>query len=108
MTTEGEKKRQLTAFLDEKAFDPVLNISSDEFSSEEQKRKFHVVRKSMLSEKRRFHDRYTSAKDIKENYLGGLDSRTSKRMYDELEELGLPSLPKLKDEFIRLCDTLGV
>jgi len=108
MATEGEKKRQLTAFLDVKAFDPVLNSSPDDFSSEEQKRKFHDVRKSTLSEKRRFHDRYTSAKDIKENYLSDLESRTSRRMNEELEALGLPRLPQFKDEFLRLCDTLDV
>jgi hypothetical protein len=108
MATEGEKKRQLIAFLDEKAFDPVLNTLPKKFSSDDLRRKFHDVRKSTLSEKKRFHERYNSAKDIKESYLADLDSRTARRKYDELEELGLPSLPRFRDEFLQLCDTLGV
>jgi hypothetical protein len=108
MATEGEKKRQLIAFLDEKVFDPVLNSSPDEFSSAEQKRKFHDLRKSILAEKKRFHERYASARDIRENYLSDIESRTSKRMNAELEELELPRLSQFREEFLSLCESLDV
>jgi hypothetical protein len=99
---------ELVQFLDEKVFDPILDKSEADFSSEDQKEKFRDVRRSTESEKHRFHDEYTSAQDVKDNYLSDLSSNTGKKKDEELEDLGLPKLPDVRDEFMELCDKLGV
>ncbi len=104
---DKDKKERLVHFLDEKAFDPILHKSADEFSGKE-KEKFQDVKKSTESEKERFHNDYRTAKDVKENYLSDLHSSTAKKKNDELEDLGLPRLPQFRDEFMRLCDDLDV
>jgi len=45
---------------------------------------------------------------VKNNYLSDLNSSTAKKKNAELEELGLPTLPQLKDEFTQLCDELDI
>ncbi len=107
MAGDKEKKEKLVRFLDEKAFDPILRKSGDDFSGEE-KKKFEDVKKSTESEKRRFHEEYKSAREVKDNYLSDLSSKTAKKKNAELEELGLPRLPEFKEEFLNLCNELGV
>lgn len=108
MATDKQKRSKLVSFLDEKAFDPILRASEDKYSSEDQKQKLEDVKKSTRSEKKRFHDDYGSASEVKENYLSDLNSRTAKKKNAELEELGLPTLPRFKTEFLDLCSELDV
>ncbi len=104
---DKDKREQLVRFLDEKAFDPILRKSEDEFSGEK-KEKFQDVKKSTESEKQRFHNDYRTAKDVKDNYLSDLHSSTAKKKNNELEDLGLPRLPEFREEFMRMCDDLEV
>lgn len=108
MTQRDDKREKLVAFLDRKAFDPIINTSEERYSSESEKAKFRDVLKSTKSEKTRFHERYATAKDVKDNYLSDLSSHTAKKKNAELSELGLPQLPQFRDEFLDLCDRLGV
>jgi hypothetical protein len=50
---------------------------------------------------------FKSQKRLK-NYLADLDFRTAKKIDHELDELKLPSLTKVKEEFLRLCEELSV
>lgn len=104
---DEEKREKLVHFLDEKAFDPILRKSEEEFSGE-QRDKFRDVKRSTENEKHRFHEEYHSAGEVKENYLSDLSSSTARKKNEELEDLGLPRLPEFKDEFMRLCDELDV
>ncbi len=101
-------RQQLVELLDRKVFDPILSKSEDDFSSEREKEELRDVQESTESEKHRFHDEYTSAKDVKDNYVSDLSSSTGKRKDKELDDLGLPKMPDVRDEFMRLCDKLGV
>lgn len=107
MAGDKEKREKLVRFLDEKAFNPILRKSADDFSGEG-KRKFEDVKRSTESEKNRFHEDYKSAKEVKDNYLSDLSSSAAKKKNSELEELGLPRLPEFKEEFLNLCNDLGV
>jgi hypothetical protein len=108
MSQKNGTIKQLLDFLDKKAFNPILNKSEDDFKSEIEKRNFHHVRRSTQSEKERFHTRYHSAEEIKSNYLDDLNSSAAKKIDPIIESLGLPSLPQFRDEFIQLCNSLGV
>jgi hypothetical protein len=106
---QNEKKREeLLDFLDSRAFDPVLKTSPDRYNDEELRSKFEDVRRSTESEKHRFHENYRTPSDVKNNYLSDLTSRTAKKKNAELEQLGLPQLPQLRDEFMDLCNKLGI
>ena len=45
---------------------------------------------------------------LKKIYLADLDFRTARKTDYELDELKLPSLTKVKDEFLRLCEKLKI
>ncbi len=107
MASGSSKREELVRFLDRKVFDPVLRKREDDFSGG-QKQKFQDVKRSTENEKNRFHHQYGSAEDVKNNYLSDLSSSAGKKKTSELEELGLPSLPQVKQEFIELCERLGV
>ena len=92
-------KRELLSFLDRKVFDPILKASADRYHGAEQ-RKLKDVQDRTKSEKDRFHH-YSSAKGIIENYKSDLHSSTAKRVNKELEQLKLPTLPSVEDEFMK-------
>jgi hypothetical protein len=102
-----DKREQLVHFLDEKVFDPVLKATESRYD-ESQKRKLSDVKRSTESEKRRFHDTYRTAKAVKSNYLSDLNSEIAKRKNKELEELGLPRMYQVREEFLKLCERLHV
>ena len=104
---DEEKRRKLVEFLDQKAFDPVLRRSADSFSGS-QREKFEDVLESTENEKKRFHKKYRTAEEVKQNYLSDLSSQTAKKKNAELEDLSLPRLPQFKDEFLQLCEKLEV
>jgi hypothetical protein len=107
MDKHDAKWKQLVFFLDKKAFDPILNLNEGEFS-DRYRHKFRDVQKSTENEKRRFHQEYDTAEDVKKNYLIDLNSKTAQKKNAELHELGLPQLPQFRDEFLELCKKLGV
>jgi hypothetical protein len=104
----GDKREKLLDFLDQKAFDPVLRASPSAYRTEHERKMLEDVRQSTESEKRRFHDDYRSARDVRDNFMSDLHSQTGKRISQELDQLNLPSLPKLREEFLDLCNQLGV
>lgn len=105
--SKAEDKKKLLKFLDDKAFDPILEKSREDYGSENEKKKFDHVKQSTEREKKRFHN-YNTAEDIKENFQRDLNSDPAKKIHSELKDLSLPRLSQLKDEFYDLCDKLGV
>src|SRR4051794_32629900 len=94
-------KQQLTDFLNRKVFDPILHASPDKYSEADQK-KLKDVQDRTKSEKDRFHH-YSSAQEVIDNYKNDLHSSTAKRVNSELQQLNLPTLPSVKDEFLKLA-----
>lgn len=105
--TDKEKKEKLLNFLDRKAFDPIINKEKDDYKSQEKKKKFEHVKQSTKSEKERFRE-YDSAEEVRDNYLSDLNSQTAKKINKELDDLNLPKLPDFEDEFLELCDRMGL
>lgn len=105
--TEKEQKEKLIEFLDKNAFDPVINKSKDDYDSEKQKKKFEDVKRSTKSEKERFR-KYESPEEVRDNFLADLDSEPAQEIDKELDDLDLPKLPDMKEDFLNLCDKIGV
>jgi hypothetical protein len=101
-----DSKKQLLDFLNHKVFDPILHASPDRFEGADRKALEHVQR-ATESEKDRYRH-YGSAREIRERYLGDLNSKAAKKVNAELTRLKLPKLPDFKDEFLKLCDKLHV
>jgi hypothetical protein len=105
--TDERKREELLKFLNQKVFDPILRALPEDYKSEDLKRKLQNVKRRTESEKHLFHE-FQTAEEVKKNYLADLDFRTARKIDHELDELKLPSLPKVKDEFLRLCEKLRV
>lgn len=104
---DAEKRERLIKFIDANAFDPILKRTPEDFTGD-RRAKFEDVRRSTEAEKRRFHEGYRTAKEVKDNYLSDLTSHTAKKKNEELEALGLPRLPQFKEKFLKLCEELEV
>ncbi len=94
-------KAELLKFLDSHVFDPILQASPDGFG-EADKKKLEDVQRRTQSEKERFHH-YGNAGEIVENYKRDLHSAAAKHVNSELQKLKLPSLPSVKEEFLRVA-----
>jgi hypothetical protein len=103
--SEEDKRKQLLEFLDNKAFDPVLNAEEKKYGDDKKKKMLRDVQAKTRSTKRRYHENYRSAADVKQNYESDLDAEN---VDNELKDLGLPTLPSIHDEFMKLCGKLGV
>ena len=105
--SRDKNREELVKFIDSKAFDSILKASPERFSKQDRE-KFEYVKKKTENEKKKFHDDYTTARDVKDNYLDNVRSDAAGKINKDLEHLGLPTLPRLKDEFMALCGKLGI
>lgn len=106
MSEDGNRKK-LVEFIDKKAFDPILKTPPDRFSGKDRE-KFEHVREKTENEKKKFHNDYKTADEVKANYLQNVRSSAARKVNKDLKHLGLPTLPQYKEEFMALCDRLGV
>jgi hypothetical protein len=98
-------KQELLHFLDQHVFDPILHASPHHYGEADQ-RKLKDVQDRTKSEKERFRT-YSSANEIVDNYKSDLHSSTAKRVNNELEKLKLPTLPSVKEDFLKLAGDEG-
>ena len=102
-----DTRQKLVDFLNRKVFDPVLNVSPDDYESESDREALAHVQRSTRSEKERYAS-YESAEKVKEMFEDDLNSKPAKQVQRELDRLLLPKLPDFKEEFERLCQKGGV
>lgn len=102
---DKDVRRRLLALLDKELFDPVLRTTREDIARTVEKHHFDDAKKKIAEERQRYHDNCPTAADVKENFLRDLESRTSKRLNENLESLGLPTYWDVKDDFLKLCDT---
>lgn len=94
-------KQELLDFLDKHVFTPILHASSSHHSESDQ-RKLKEVQDKTAAEKNRFQH-YSSAEEIVINYKRDLHSEAAKKVNSNLEALNLPTLPSVKDDFLKLA-----
>ncbi len=108
MAEEDHKKQRLIELLDMKVFDPILSTSATDFTSQVQRDKFMDLRGTIENEKRRYHEAYHSAADVKNGYLHDVQTPDTEQQDIEADDLELPTLGGVRDELMRLCDELQV
>jgi hypothetical protein len=104
----NKARQKLLDFLDEKAFEPVLNASPDDYDNDRDKEKLKEVQETTRSTQESYHKRYTSTEHIVKNFRSDLSSGPAKKVHGELRSLGLPTLPDIKEKFNHLVDELDV
>jgi hypothetical protein len=107
MASNDSARDKLLRFLDQTAFDPILRAKPDKYSDAD-RRVLADVQRRTESEKKRYHDDYGSAREIRDRFMQDVHSSAAKKVNDELKRLGLPRLPDLQDEFLKLCEEIGV
>ncbi|MBD3239219.1 MAG: hypothetical protein GF331_01435 [Chitinivibrionales bacterium] len=108
MAGDDHKREKLIGLLDQKVFDPILSTSLKDYVTEERRTLFQDFRRSMENEKRRYHEHYHSAAEVKDGYLTDLRSVDTEQQNTEAEDLELPKLSDVQNEFMRLCEELHV
>ncbi len=94
-------KKELLDFLDRRVFNPILRAGADGYGEADRK-KLKDVQDRTRSEQERFRG-YSSARDVIDNYKSDLHSKTAKRVNAELEQLHLPTLPSVEEDFLELA-----
>jgi hypothetical protein len=107
MAADQNAREKLVQFLDQKAFDPILRASPDRYSGSDKDRLEHV-KDATERTRQRYHNDYTSAAEVCARFRDDLSSSSAQRVQRELEQLGLPTLQDIADEFETLCRDVGV
>lgn len=102
-----DARKQLIDFINKKAFNPILKADLSDYKGEEKEKLKHVQQKTK-NEQHQFEHEFTSAEKVKKEFLSDVRSKAAKNLNKDLEDLHLPTLPSLKDDFSKLCEELGV
>lgn len=94
-------KNELLDFLDKHVFHRILNASERKLGTR-QREDLEDLKKRTEAEKARFHG-YDSVEKIVEMYKDDLHSETAKPVNARLQDLGLPRLVDVKEEFLKLA-----
>lgn len=94
-------KNDLLTLLDKHVFHPTLNAREDRYD-EKQRKELRDLQRRTEEEKARFHG-YDSAERIVAVYQEEIGSEVSRAMNSRLKDLGLPTLPDVREQFFRLA-----
>ena len=100
--SDNQKREKLLSLLDKKVFDPVLKASPDDYSSEADKEKLQSVQKTTRNTQHSYHQKYTTAQAVSKNFHDDLHSEAAKKVHRTLQDLKLPTVEDIKDEFEKL------
>lgn len=96
-------KDALLALLDKHVFHPTLNAREDRYD-EKQRKELRDLQRRTEEEKARFHG-FDSAERIVSVYREEISSETARPMNAKLKDLGLPTLPDVREQFLRTAGT---
>jgi hypothetical protein len=102
---QDNAKQKLVHFLEERAFGPVLRADPNIYP-ENRRHQLDDVKRRTEIEIERFHN-YRSADEVVTNFRRDLSSDAAKKVHRELEQLGLPTVNDIRDDFERLAQQLG-
>jgi hypothetical protein len=107
MAADQNARERLVQLLDQKAFDPILHARPDRYSGNDREKLEHVKGATERT-KQRYHHDYAGVEEVCARFREDLSSSSAQRVQRELEQLGLPTLHDIEDEFDALCRDLGV
>ncbi|MBV8592463.1 MAG: hypothetical protein JO212_20780 [Acetobacteraceae bacterium] len=101
-----DAKQELISFLERRAFQPVLRARQDDYP-DNKRDELADLQERTRREIERFHN-YGSAEDVVTNFKRDLHSSKAKEIHKRLEELNLPTINDVGQEFEEPADRLGV
>ena len=101
---QSDARQQLLDFLEKKAFQPVMHAKAQDFP-QNKRDDLQDVQRATQKEIERFRN-YPSVDDLVTNFKRDLDSAPAKKVHRTLHELGLPTLPDLREDFEALAEKL--
>ena len=104
---EGQQRRALLEFLEERVFLPALNADPALFSSPEDRRLLESGKKRVQATRMRYHEQYETAAAVKSNLLQDLNSKFGQDLAADMWVLKLQRFEDIRQEFLALCATLG-
>ncbi len=105
MTTQ-DAQEHLFRFLDQHAFQPVLEAREDDYPQDKRDELRHV--KQATRRERERYQNYDSAQHLFQMYRDDLTSGAARRVDRELQDLNLPTLADCREEFEREANRVGV
>ena len=94
-------KAELLSFLDKHVFHPILNAKSAH-RGERERQELEDMKRRTEEEKARFHG-YDSAEKVVAMYKADLTSEVARPVNARLQDLKLPTLADVQEEFLRLA-----
>lgn len=94
-------KTELLDFLDKHVFHRILNASERNLGTK-QREDLEDLKRRTEAEKARFHG-YDSAEKIVQMYKDDLSSEAARPINARLQDLGLPRLVDVKDQFLKVA-----
>jgi hypothetical protein len=104
--TKRDPKEQLTGFLEQHAFQPVLRAKQDSVPAAKWD-DLKDLQERTQTEIERFRS-YASAEEVVTNFNRDLHSSKAKEIHRRLKALELPALPDVRKEFGALVERLGI
>src|SRR5437764_11038719 len=101
-------REQLLRFLDEQLFQPVLTAQPLAYASAEDRKLLKSVQKRVHGSKGRYLADYTTAGDVKANFVQDLNSKPGQALASDMWILRLPRFEDVRSEFLALCTRLGL
>ena len=105
--SEKENRDKLLEFLDQRAFEPVLQASKEKYPAD-QRKMLKDVQSTTKSTQKRYHNKYDSPQEIYNNFKNDLSSASAQAVHQQLQQLGLPTLKDIRSDFEKLANDLGV
>lgn len=96
-----EGNELLVRLLDARVFDPILEASADRYSGHEREQ-LRYIQDRTRAEKQRYHS-YDSAEKVVQMFHADLRSESARTVKTKLQELKLPCLADVEEEFNRLA-----
>lgn len=94
-------KEELLDLLDKRVFHPTLNAKAERYD-EKQRKELRELQRRTEEEKARFHG-YDSADRIVAVFREEVNSDVARPMNGRLKDLGLPTWPDVRDQFLSLA-----
>jgi hypothetical protein len=102
---DSDGKEKLIHFLEEKAFFPVVRADASNYANDKREQLKDLQQRTQR-EIERFRG-YRSADEVVVNFKRDLSSQPAKKVHQQLKDLGLPSLPDVREDFESLAGKLG-
>src|ERR1700710_114718 len=102
---DSGRKEKLIHFLEEKAFLPVVRADASNYANDKWEQLKDLQQRTQR-EIERFRG-YRSADEVVVNFKRDLSSQPAKKVHQQLKDLGLPSLPDVREDFESLAGKLS-